>query len=97
MRLSLFLPALTTLLTACIFEDRNAPTVELSQQTEYASTPLADQDAELLALRASCTIIAPTAVYERVAAEMVGLRNINPALRDYSVRSWWTNGGNLHS
>lgn len=53
-------------------------------------TPRADADAEQLSLEASCSIVAPEAVYQRVSAELTGIRAGFPALADYHYYTHYT-------
>lgn len=50
-------------------------------------TPRADGDAEQLAVEAECALVASDAVYERVAAELTGIRAVEPMLTAYHPQS----------
>lgn len=57
---------------------------------QTAMTPLADAEAELLAIEASGEIVAPPALHDRIAAELAAIRADAPGLADIEAwPSWW--------
>jgi len=55
--------------------------VAQAESSEVAQTPRANERAEILALEASSSLVAPQALYERVAAEIDAIFSAEPVLR----------------
>ncbi len=60
--------------------------VGLASAEDIAATPLDDTDLEQLALCLSGEFIAPEAVYDRVVADVAGIRGLEPAITDVTTR-----------
>lgn len=59
---------------------------ESIQAADLSPTPRADRTAEILALQATGALIAPEDVYQRVAAELTGIRHRFPDMTGHGVR-----------
>lgn len=70
--------------------------VPLATPAELASTPRADQDAEILALEAGTTLVASPAIYERVTRDLAALRAAYPDLASEPPCPTWQDRAVLH-
>ncbi|WP_438011759.1 hypothetical protein WME89_25820 [Sorangium sp. So ce321] len=63
----------------------------LAPPAALASTPRADEEAELLAIEATSELVAPERIYQRARRDLAAIRAAHPAVRDLRAAPDWSN------